>query len=153
MLPFYTWCDQTAAGAFVRGNTWAFPLIETVHIMALAVLFGSLFLIDLRLLGAKMRDLPAARIGRELNVYMNWSIAVILVTGVLLFLSEALKAYGNDAFRPKIILLTLALLYHYTVHKRALRAEEPPAWGKLAGALSLLLWFGVGAAGRAIGFV
>ena len=153
VLSFFEWCDKTALGEFVRGNTWAFPLIETIHIVALAVLLGSLFLIDLGLMGVKMRGLFPARIGRELNAYIDWSIVVIIVTGILLFLSEALKAYDNAAFWPKITLLAIALVYHYTVHRRALRTETPPAWGKVAGAASLLLWFSVGAAGRAIGFV
>lgn len=153
LYPFFEWADQTAVGEFVRGNTWAFPLTETFHIMALAVLLGSLFLIDLRLLGVKMRGLSAAKLGRELNVYMNWSIVIILVTGALLFLSEAVKSYSNDAFWPKMYLLGLALVFHYTGHKAAIKADNPPAWGWIAGALSLFLWFGVGAAGRAIGFV
>jgi hypothetical protein len=54
---------------------------------------------------------------------------------------------------PKMYVLIAALLFHYTGHKKAVATEVPPSWGALAGALSLLLWFGVGAAGRAIGFV
>jgi uncharacterized membrane protein len=153
LYPFFKWCDSTMLGEWVRGNTWAFPLTETVHIIALTVLLGSLFVIDLRLMGAKMRDLVPARMQRELHSYIDASIVVILITGIMLFLSEATKAYSNSAFRPKVILLAMALVYHYTVHRRALKTETPPSWGKFAGAFSLLLWFSVGAAGRAIGFV
>jgi len=150
---FYQWCDSTRLGEWVRGNTWAFPLTETVHIIALTVLLGSLFVIDLRLMGAKMRDLVPARMQKELHSYIDWSIVVILITGIMLFLSEATKAYANAAFRPKVTLLAMALVYHYTVHRRALSTEKPPRWAPLAGAFSLILWFSVGAAGRAIGFV
>jgi uncharacterized membrane protein len=153
LYPFFVWCDGTMLGQWVRGNTWAFPLTETIHIIALTVLLGSLFVIDLRLMGAKMRDLVPSRMQRELHRYINWSIVVILLTGVMLFLSEATKTYHNGAFPIKIVLLGLALAYHYTVHRKALETETPPVWARYAGALSLLLWFSVGAAGRAIGFV
>jgi hypothetical protein len=104
-------------------------------------------------MGLKMGGISAARLNRELNSYINWGIVVILVSGALLFASEGGKLYDNDAFTPKMVLLVLALIFHYTGHKKAVATEQPPSWGALAGALSLLLWFGVGAAGRAIGFV
>jgi hypothetical protein len=153
LQPFFEWCDATALGAFVRGNTWAFPLTETFHIMALAVLLGILFLIDLKLLGVKAITYDPKRMAKELNGYMNWSIVIILITGILLFLSEAVKAYQNAAFMPKVEMLALALLFHYTGHRKAITAEVTPSWAPVAGGLSLLLWFGTGAAGRAIGFV
>jgi len=149
----FQWAEDTRVGGWIRGNTWPFPLIETFHILALAVFVGALFLIDLRLMGVKMGGITAARMNRELNVYINWGILIILVSGALLFASEGGKLYQNDAFMPKMIVLLLALVFHYTIHKKAVATEQPPSWGALAGALSLLLWFGVGAAGRAIGFV
>jgi hypothetical protein len=155
LLPFMKWCDETTLGTAIRGTTWAFPLIETIHILALAVLFGSILLIDFRLLGIAVRTIAVSRLQKELNRFINWSLVIILLTGVLLFLSEALKAYANAAFFPKIILIVLAVVYHYTIHAKAAASELPagPPWGKAAGLISLLLWFGVGVAGRAIGFV
>ncbi len=155
LLPFFKWADASPLGHAVRGNTWAFPLIETVHILALAVLLGFILLIDLRLLGIGPKRIPVAQLERQLHRYINWSLVLILTTGVLLWASEAIKTYDNAAFRPKIILLVLAVTYHYTVHRRAATSESPsgPAWGKIAAVVSLTLWFGVGIAGRAIGFV
>ena len=150
---FATWCDQTALGAWVRGSTWPFPLIETVHILALAVLLGGLLLIDMKLMGIKAIEFLPPKLSRELNHYMNWSIVLILVSGTLLYLSEAVKAFENAAFIPKVVLLACALVFHYTVHRKAVNAEQTPGWAPLAGAVSLFLWFGTGAAGRAIGFV
>jgi hypothetical protein len=152
MYPFYQWCDETTIGQFIAGNTWAFPLTETFHIMALAVMFGCIFLIDLRMLGLSLGGLSPSRLYRELHRYINWSVVVILITGVMLFLSEATKAYENDAFRPKVILLVVALIFHYTVYRSSVR-QETIANGRLLAIASLVLWFGVGAAGRAIGFV
>ncbi len=149
----FAWFDKSALGEGIRGNTWSFPLIEVFHIFALAVLLGSLFLIDMRLLGVRFGGITASRLGRELNRYMNWSIVTILISGTLLFTAEAVKAYDNDAFTPKVVLILLALMFHYTVHRRALQPEKAPAWAPLAALISLGLWFGAGAAGRAIGFV
>jgi hypothetical protein len=155
LLPFFTWCDGTSLGVATRSVTWAFPAIETTHILALAVLLGSILLIDLRILGLAVPRIPAPKLQRELNRNINWSLVIILASGVPLFLSEALKAYDNDAFRPKIILLTLAIIFHYSVHNRTALNESPGGahWGKALAIISLVLWFGVGAAGRAIGFV
>lgn len=156
LLPFFTWCDETWLGQAIRGVTWAFPLIETIHILALAVLLGAIMLIDFRLLGIAVRRIPAPKMQRELSGYINWSLAIILVTGVMLFLSEALKAYDNAAFLPKITLLALAMLFHYTVHNRTTLNASPAGTGgaaKVVAVVSLCLWFGVGMAGRAIGFV
>jgi hypothetical protein len=151
--PIFQWAENTFIGEWIRGGTWPFPLIETFHILALAVFLGALFLIDLRLMGLKMGGITAARLYRELHVYINWGILVILVSGAFLFASEGGKLYDNSAFGPKMYFLAAALVFHYTGHKRAVATEVPPSWGALAGAVSLLLWFTVGAAGRAIGFV
>ena len=153
LLPIFKWAEDTRIGELIRGNTWPFPLIETFHILALAVFVGALFLIDLRLMGVQMGGISAAKLNRELNSYINWGIVIILVSGGLLFCSEGGKLHDNDAFMPKMILMALALVFHYTVHKKAVTTEIPPSWGPLAGALSLFLWFATGAAGRAIGFV
>jgi hypothetical protein len=153
--PFFQWCNDTGLGTAIRNVTWAFPLIETIHILSLTVLLGSILLMDLRMLGIGIRRIPVSRMQNQLSTYINVSLVVSIVTGVMLFLSEALKAYDNLAFRPKITLLLLAVIFHYTVHNKATSSVKPggPGWGKVAAVVSLFLWFGVGAAGRAIGFV
>jgi len=152
-LPIFQWAEGSSIGTYIRDRTWPFPLIETIHIMALAVFLGALFLIDLRLMGVKMGGIAASRMTRELHRYIDWGIAIILITGVMLFASEGNKLYVNAAFTPKMVLLAAALLFHYTAHRKAVANEQPPAWGAVAGLVSQLLWIGVGAAGRAIGFV
>ena len=149
----FQWAEDSSLGAYIRDRTWPFPTVETVHIMALAVFMGALFLIDLRLMGFKMGGIAASRMTRELNRYINWGIFLILATGVALFCSEGDKLYANAAFMPKMILLAAALVFHFTVHRKAVATEAAPRWGFAAGIVSQLLWFGVGAAGRAIGFV
>ncbi len=152
---FFEWCDTTALGLAIRGNSWSFPLVETIHILAITVLLGSILMTDLRMLGLALRGIPVARLQRQLAKSIDISLLLVVLTGIPLFLSEAVKLDDNIAFRPKIILLVLAIVFHYGVHNRATSSDAPagPAWGKLAAVVSIVLWFGVGAAGRAIGFV
>lgn len=154
LKPFFHWCDNTAISEWVRGGIWEFPMIETIHILALALLYGCIVVISLRLMGVLMRGWTVAGITKEVTPYLNWSLAVILVTGSMLYLSEAMKAYDNVAFWTKIYLLFAALLFHFTVVRRVTRRDQVPrATGFIVGAVSLALWLGIGCAGRAIGFV
>jgi hypothetical protein len=138
----------------MRGGTWEFPIVESIHIFALAILVGSIVVIDLRLMGVLMHGWKVAGLARELRPYFNWSLVIILITGVLLFLSEALKAYTNGAFWVKVYLLAAALTFHFTAVRKAAKAEEVSlGTGRVVGLISLVLWVGVGWAGRAIGFV
>jgi hypothetical protein len=153
--PFFKWCDNTWLCNAIKGTTWVFPLTETIHILALVVLLGSILLLDLRLLGLGVRKFTPLRISSELHTYIGWALAVILVTGWLLFMAEPLKAYDNMAFLPKMTLLFLAILFHYTLFRKAssLDTLSIPVMAKFAAFVSLFLWFGIGVMGRAIGFV
>lgn len=154
LRPFFQWCEATILGQWVRGGTWEFPLIETIHILALAMLYGCTVVISLRLMGVLMRGWPIARLTNQVTPYLNWSLAVILTSGVLLYLSEATKTFDNDAFWVKVWLLLAALLFHFTVVRKVTKADEVPrATGFAVGLVSMVLWLGIGCAGRAIAFV
>lgn len=152
--PFFHWCDNTLISEWVRGGIWQFPMIETIHILALAMLYGCIAIISLRLMGVLMRGWTVAGITKEVMPYLNWSLVLILVSGAMLYLSEATKAYDNVAFWLKIYLLSAALIFHFGVVRRVTRRDNVPRLtGFFVGAISLFLWLGIGCAGRAIGFV
>ena len=73
-FPFFAWMDETRISLYIKSTTWVFPLVETIHILALAVLLGSLFLIDLRLLGIAIRKWSPAQILEQLHSFINWSV-------------------------------------------------------------------------------
>jgi hypothetical protein len=153
-FPFFSWVDGTAISTYIKSTTWVFPLVETIHILALAVLLGSLFLIDLRLLGIAIRRWSPAQIVEQLHSFINWSVVVILITGAILFIAEPRKLFDSAAFGPKMILLSLAILFQYTLYPRVRSMQTHiPIWGRLLALVSLGLWFGVAVCGRAIGFV
>jgi len=155
LLPLFQWANNLWVADWVRKSTWIFPAAETVHIVALAVLFGTVVFVDLQMLGLVRRDTPASQLEKELRPWTFSSLIVILFTGVLLFSSEAMKLYINVPFQFKIVALFIAIVFNYTIH-RAVIGMEPvrlgPVWGKLTAAISIALWLSVGFAGRAIGF-
>jgi hypothetical protein len=151
---FFHWCDSTMVGAWVRSGTWQFPMIETIHILSLAMLYGCIAVISLRLMRLLMNGWTVRGITREVTPYLHWSLGVILVTGTMLYLSEAMKTLDNIAFWTKVTLLFSAIIFHFAVVRRVTRRDEVSrGTGFFVGAFSLFLWLGIGCAGRAIAFV
>lgn len=147
---------QSPLGHFTKTSRWAFAVIEMIHLLALAALGGSVLLVDLRLLGVTLRGESAAVISRDLGRVLLVSLVVIILSGVGLLSEEAMKCYFSPAFRWKMALLVAAVAFYFTVHRRvARRADgESASLTQCAVAIvSLLLWLGVGIAGRAIGLI
>lgn len=155
LVPFFQWCDNTPISQAIRNSKFAFPIIENFHLFALTVLLGSLVVIVLRQFGLIYREQPISDVANALRPWNRWGIAVMLVSGILLFLSEAMKCFGNTSFRVKMIFLFAALLFQFTIYNRTVAQEDKvaPRGGKIAAAVVICLWFGVGLAGRAIGFL
>jgi len=155
LIPFFQWCDDTAVAQAIRNSRVAFPIIENFHLFALTVLLGSLVLLCLRQFGLIYKTQPISEVASALRPWNRWGLAVMLVSGILLFLSEAMKCYGNTSFRVKMLFLFGALLFQFTIYNRIVKNEgtNAPLGGKIAAGVALCLWFGVGLAGRAIGFL
>src|SRR5205807_10393630 len=102
--------DQSAMGAAVRESLWLFPTIETVHLLGMAALVGTVAVLDLRLLGWAMRRERVSALAGRLLPWAWPGFAVQVVTGVLLFPSEAVTVYSDPASRLKMILIFLATL-------------------------------------------
>lgn len=151
----FEWLENTGIGQAIRGSVWLFPVIEAFHLVALAALGGAVLLVDLRLFRAVLRDQPAAQVAEDARPWFFGSLAVILLSGVLLFLSEAVKCYYSVAFWVKMSCLAAGILFALTVRAGIInsgRADSSPALAKAVAAVSVLLWFGVAAGGRWIGF-
>jgi hypothetical protein len=155
LYPFFEWCEATTVGHAIRSSLWAFAVIESVHLLALAAIGGAVLVVDLRLLGLGLRRQPIPELARNAYPWFVGSLIVMLVTGVALFLSEAVKCYYSTAFWVKMSSLALAMIFSFTVRRRVTLADEArvrPIWYKAVALVSLSLWFGVGAGGRWIGF-
>jgi hypothetical protein len=155
LLDFFDWCEATTVGLAIRDSLWLFPVIESVHLLALALLGGAVLVVDLRMLNLGLRKQSAAHIAGSAQPWLIGSLATMLVTGVLLFTSESIKCYYSPPFWYKMSFLATAILFTFTVRRKVAAADElrvGPIWGKLVALISLGLWFGVGFSGRWIAF-
>jgi uncharacterized membrane protein YhdT len=154
-LPLFQWFEASSIGNVIRTSLWLFPVIEAFHLVAFAILGGTVLITDLRLLGVAMRSQPTREVEREARPWLLGSLVVILITGVMLFLSEAVKCYYSFPFKVKITCLVLAILYTVTLHRRVAAADDSsigPIKGRVAALVSLALWGAVAWGGRWIGF-
>ncbi len=153
--PFFQWCEATWLGTTVRESLWMFPLIECVHLLALALLGGALLALDLRLLGFGLRSQTTASVARQMQPWLTGALVAIIATGIPMFLSEAIKCYFSPPFFYKMSLLLLATIFTYTVRRRVAAAEPGRVAYGMAGLTALAsqaLWLGVGFSGRWIAF-
>jgi len=156
LLPFwfFHWCEGTGLGSMIQQSKWSFAVIETIHIMALAVLLGSFLIVDLRLFGLGMKKLTVAEVATQFGVTSWVSFIVMVATGIPMYLSEAVRLSTSSPFFYKMVFLCLALLFHLTVHRRATKSGGAgTGLAKIAASLSLVCWLAVALAGRAIAFL
>jgi uncharacterized membrane protein len=122
-------------------DSWLFPVVQSVHLVGLALLVGTIVLVDLRLLGSRLRREEASRLAAELAPWTRAGIIIVGITGPLMFWSDIPRYVNNPAFLIKMGLLLLAVTHHFTTYR----------WmSKLTAVVSLILWSSVVLAGRAI---
>ena len=155
LLQLFKWFDATPISLMIRNSTYIFPVVEVFHLFGLTLLLGTITVIAMRMFGLGMRRQSIQDVASQL---MPWSVGgaiLTIVSGILLFLSEAMKCYGNAAFPYKMWFLLGGIILYFV----ALRRVASPASKlnsiqlKLIAFLALVLWYGVAIAGRAIAFV
>ena len=157
--PLLTSLQQSGFAVWIRDSLYAFPLLESVHVIGLAIVFGTIAVIDFRLLGLASAHRPFHRVASDV---LPWTLAAFVVTaltGVLMFMTNAVVYFNNGYFRAKVLLLVLAglnaLAFELTARRTLAQWDHSPAapsQGRLVAALSLVVWVGVIFAGRMIGF-
>jgi hypothetical protein len=150
------WLQHTPLANTINESLWLFPLIEGSHILALPISVGMIAIFDLRLLGLAFRS------GKISNEFLRWSklgFAVMFVTGIFLFVTQAGKAYSNGFFRTKMLFLLLlginAAVYQVVFYPKMAEWENTgrtPAGAKVCAALSLVVWIGVIVCGRTMAY-
>jgi hypothetical protein len=153
VLPFFEWLTTSPWANAMNGPEWAFPVVESLHFMGFALSIGTIAIVDLRLLGLGMRRQTAAELAADLNRWTRLGLLLMLITGPLMFSADAVRYHLNPSFQFKMTCLTAALLFHFTLHRRAVQPGVPPIAARFAGGLSLALWTAVVAGGRMIAFV
>jgi O-antigen/teichoic acid export membrane protein len=133
-------------------QSWVFPVLQSVHIIGLTFLVGSISLVDFRLLGVALRKYSTEELASRLAPWTSGALLTVLITGPLLFGSDLPRYLKNPAFVLKMVLLAVALAAHSTIHRNMVRGytNMKPSTKKLVAILSLILWSSVILAGRAI---
>lgn len=159
LLEWCQWLQHTRFATAISESDYLFPLIEGSHILALPLSVGMIVILDLRLLGIAFCDGPAGRLVLNLLRWSKIGFAVMFLTGGLLLITQAGKAYGNVFFRAKLISLVL-LGINAAVYQKFFYPKMPewnsargtPTGAKFCAGFSLLLWIGVIVCGRTMAY-
>ena len=159
LLAFCEWLAATENSTALRESLYMYPLMESSHVMFLLLFVGLTVMLDLRLLGIALRNLPVSELVDRILPWVRAGFAIMVFTGVLLFYAIPVRTYQSVWFRAKMIMLVLAAFniwyFHYRVYpKRAEWDADPrPPWVvRRAGLASLILWSGIIIAGRFIAY-
>lgn len=142
----------------IAESFWAFPALEVVHIFAISMVFGTVIIIDLRLLGLASVSRRYTAMAHELLPWTWGAFVAAAASGGFLVLSRPVGYFEDKDFRLKFVLMALAgvnmLVFHLATSKHVTNWDRGPTplAAKLAGALSILLWIGVIYLARMTGF-
>ena len=148
---------------FLQGNAvaqalnsaeWVFPTAEIFHIVGFGVSIGTIAAVDFSLLGGALKRKAAPQLLKYTAPWTLTALTIVILAGLVLFLTMPLDYLRNDPFRFKIITLVLAIVFNYTIHRKVVLSENvAPSAAILVAAVSLLLWISVVFGGLFIAFV
>jgi hypothetical protein len=151
--------QASAPAEWMRTSIKAMPIVEAIHVLAAATVFGTIFIVDLRLLGLPSTQRPFTRVSREM-LRLTWAaFLVAAIAGLLMFAANANTYFGNTAFRLKMLALLCAFVNMAIFQRITYRTvgswdqdSRPPLASRFAGAASILIWVSVIFLARWIGF-
>lgn len=158
-MRFAQWLADTNGSIALHESLYMYPLIESAHVLTLCLFVGTAVMLDLRLLGLTLRQIPVSEVMRRLLPWTLAGFVVMLITGVLLFYAIPVRTYQSIFFRVKVVMLLLAGLNVWIFHRRVQRTISEwdtrpitPRGARVAATVSLVLWAGIIVAGRMIAY-
>jgi hypothetical protein len=159
IIAFLKTLEESGLATRIRDSLFLFPLLESTHVFGLALVFGTIAIIDLRLLGIASTERPFERMASDILKWTWAAFALTALTGALMFITNARVYYHNFFFRTKMLLLVLTainmLVFEVTAGRKIQawdRAPSAPRVGKAVAVLSLGMWISIIFMGRLIGF-
>jgi hypothetical protein len=152
---FFDWAQMSWWGNTVRQSTWGFAGASVVLLLGIVLLVGGVCIMSLRLFGLVMRNRPVSQLARDLRGWTLVGLVMTLLSGLTMAMGHGAMPdlYESGPFWLEMELLGLALIFHFTLYRWVTsRDDAPAALRGFTAVLGLFLWFGVGVAGRAIGF-
>ena len=156
LLPFFEWMQGLSISAFFLGSIWPTPIVQNIHLIAVAVFAGALLTVDIRMLGQGLTGTPLSQLARSTEPWLIGSFVVLAITGIPQMTSTALKQYYSPFFWWKMLALLVGVILTVTVRRRmAMRteAELGPVWPKVVALVSIALWTSVTIGARLIGLM
>jgi len=156
MLPFFEWMQGTRLSAFFLESIWPTPIVQNIHLIAIAVFVGSVLVVDLRMLGRGLTETPLAELSRMVEPWLIGSFAVLVLSGIPQMASLALKQYYSPFFWWKMQAVLIGVIWTVAVRRRMARrteAELGQVWPKVVGLVSIALWTSVTIGARLIGLM
>lgn len=156
---FLEWLGDTPWSVALLESYYVWPLVESTHVLTLALFVGTAVMMDLRLVGVAFRGVPVSSFTGRLLPWTRVGFAIMVVTGLLLFYSAPLRYYHNLFFRIKVVLLVVAglnvWLFHSRIHRTVAEWGDDftaPRAARMAGVVSLVVWTGVVFSGRLVAY-
>jgi len=159
LRPFADWLDKTPLSQLLQNHLWIIPTSQSIHIVAVSVVFASACVINLRLLGVGRGGRSVSTLSATLVPWMWRALAVLLCTGAIQTIAEPVRQFVTPAFWAKMTMIVIVATMTY-LYARSLRRNAPlwdtaatrPASAKFFAILSTLLWMGIIACGRFIAY-
>jgi hypothetical protein len=156
---FLKWLQAMPLSVFIHKTAWAFTTVEVVHVFAIAIMIGTIMIVDLRLLGVASAKRSFTEFSRLLLPFTWVAFAIVVIAGALLFIGQPLEYFGNAVFWTKMVLIALAGINMIVFEFLTVRdvkewdlSRTPPLAARLAGGISITCWLLVLFCGRLIGF-
>lgn len=153
------WLGSTAWSVALLESFWVWPLLESTHVLTIALFVGIVAMNDLRLVGWAMRNVPVSQVTGRLLPWARVGFVLMVITGLLIFYSNPIRYYHNIFFRVKMVLLVFAglnaFVFHRKIHRRVSEWDQDPVLpreARIAGAVSLVVWAFIVIAGRLIAY-
>ena len=153
LLPMFDWLGTSPFGTAIADSKYAFAVIEVFHLFGIILLLGGASLMCLRLAGLTMREQSISEVSRQLRWYTFFGLITMLVTGLLMVSSIPNKYYHSGPFWWKMGFFWSGVVFHFTVFRKVTRFDGTGLLlGGVTAVVMIVLWYGTGAFGRAIGF-
>lgn len=151
------WLENSLPAVAISQSLWLYPILEIVHIIGIALLVGPAIMFDLRLLGFS-KDLPVSSLARHVLPWSRRGLLLIVLSGLLLFITNAVALWYDPVFLIKILLLIVAGLNAIVFHRFTFRSATPfddsilPTAAKVAAGISIIVWLAIIACGRLLAY-
>jgi hypothetical protein len=150
-MNFLEWCQNSAISLIIRREAWSIPAIEILHLAGVVLVFGSILVTNLRLLGWIFMGESASALAADLARWTRLGLLLLVITGPLLFFAMPMKLFETPDFTVKLTLVVIAGTYYLAVHRKRMLGVEGSGAIKKSAAISLALWMAAILAGVELG--